>query len=51
MSERTEKDLLEKIETGIQLERRDIEAIKRYIIAAFWITAVAATVVIISKFL
>lgn len=50
MAERTEKDILDKIETHTYLYRRDIETIKRYVAAAFWITVVSAVVIAISLY-
>lgn len=51
MPQRTEKDVLEKIETITRLERRDIETIKRYVAAGFWVTIITALLVIARQFM
>jgi hypothetical protein len=47
---RTEKEILDKIETHLYLERKDIGTIKRYVAAAFWILTIVSALVVISHY-
>ena len=46
-----EKEVLEKIETGIRLERKDVETIKNYVVAGFWLLFIAAGLSITKSFM